>query len=202
MNAYRPPCSKSLAGGVPTLAGGYLPWPGYPPDVDRQTNWNYYLSHPTDAGGKNSVVLVKEIVTASVSKTLPDTMTLFYSSEYDGKLCFHRCLSVNKGGGGTTPQPGLGYPPARSGLGEWWPPSPARTGVLPARSGWGTSPPSQDWDTPSPRNGTAEQALANWWGIYLLRSLRGLSWFFLFKTCLMLYLTKALLMEPTNLVTF
>ena len=67
--AYRPPCSKSLwgGGGVPTLAGVYLPWPGgylpwvggtlaggggYPPwlggihlgrGVDIRTNWNYYL---------------------------------------------------------------------------------------------------------------------------------------------------------------
>ena len=51
------------------------------------------------------------------------------------------------------PSPGWGYtrmeyPPARSGLEDWYLPWPGQDGVPPARSGWGTPWPGQHSFTP------------------------------------------------------
>ena len=74
---YRPPCSKFL--GVPTLAGGDLPWPGGGTYLGRGTYLgfdggggvptlavmgceqtdaceNSTFNHPSDAGGNNRLV--------------------------------------------------------------------------------------------------------------------------------------------------
>ena len=65
-------------------------------------------------------------------------------TEYDGRLCFYRCLSVNRGRGDTprvpTPSPQVPTPPARSDGGRGTPrylPPPKGTYPPPARSDGG-----------------------------------------------------------------
>ena len=75
-------------------------------------------------------------------------------TKYEGRYCFHRCLSVNISGGGT---------PSRSG---WW------GGGTPARSGWLGGTPSQVWGGGYPSQvlmgGTPSQV---WVGVYPIQVL-------------------------------
>ena len=92
--------------------------------------------------------LTSKLVMVSVVHSI---FTARVRSTYDGKLCFHRCVSVQLLGGGRYPMPGLdggwypipcldgrGYP--IPGLdGGWWYPIPGLDGgggIPHPRSGW------------------------------------------------------------------
>ena len=90
----------TLVGG-PTLAGGYLPWPGGTylswtgwgtSHVNWQTNWNYYLPHPSDAGGKNVATLC---ITAKLNFVL--TLIRVYVKSFETKVAMEGLLHFVSG---------------------------------------------------------------------------------------------------------
>ena len=97
------------------------------------------------------------------SVTAKPFFTARVRSTYDGRLCCHRCVSVQLSGGGGVPCPrsgSWGVPHPRSGSwgvphprSGWWGGYPSQVwmvgGGTPARSGW--------WGVPHPRSG--------WWGV-------------------------------------